>query len=133
MMIQTKQDTWSSRLGVGRGANNPTPQKYLRNIQKRNPKPTKSCGAHDDDDDGDRTERFVLATLRGYFISAGSLVFFFLREITKYHTVTRSRNSIVYSSFVLNFCSCTGRKHPHPHCNSTHFELVSDIFFFPLL
>jgi len=36
--------------------------------------PIKSCGAHDDDDD-DSTERFVLATLRRYFIAAGSLVF----------------------------------------------------------
>jgi len=40
-------------------------------MQKSNPKPTKSCGAHEDDYD-DSTERFVLATLRRYVIATGS-------------------------------------------------------------
>jgi hypothetical protein len=42
---QTNYSPWSSRLGVGRGANDPTPEKFAVSKPGRRPRTIQGCSA----------------------------------------------------------------------------------------
>jgi len=44
-------ETWSSRLGVGRGADNPTPEKNYCHETLRRLKPTPGCNAKEEEEE----------------------------------------------------------------------------------
>jgi hypothetical protein len=57
---QKKCSPWSSRLGVGRGAHDPTPEKFTVTIPWRRPRPTQGSSASKEEEEEEYITQLIM-------------------------------------------------------------------------